>query len=105
MLFGYILFLGSLNPPSLGRTLYLALVIRELSNLLFLFSNRKYVQALEYHRQALVLIPQHASTYSVIGYVHSLMGDFESAIDYFHTVLVIQFLSLYLNIKSIDMIM
>lgn len=47
---------------------------------------RKYDQALEYHRQALVLIPQHASTYSAIGYVHSLMGDFESAIDYFHTV-------------------
>ncbi|MEQ2273122.1 anaphase promoting complex subunit cdc16, partial [Xenotaenia resolanae] len=46
----------------------------------------KYDQALEYHRQALVLIPQHASTYSAIGYVHSLMGDFESAIDYFHTV-------------------
>lgn len=48
--------------------------------------HRKYDQALEYHRQALVLIPQHASTYSSIGYVHSLMGDFESAIDYFHTV-------------------
>ncbi|TNN42053.1 Cell division cycle protein 16 [Liparis tanakae] len=29
----------------------------------------------------------HASTYSSIGYVHSLMGDFESAIDYFHTAL------------------
>uniref|UniRef100_A0A668ACF6 Cell division cycle 16 homolog (S. cerevisiae) n=1 Tax=Myripristis murdjan TaxID=586833 RepID=A0A668ACF6_9TELE len=48
---------------------------------------KKYEQALEYHRQALVLIPQHASTYSAIGYVHSLMGDFESAIDYFHTAL------------------
>ena len=47
---------------------------------------RKYESALEYHRQALVLIPQHASTYTAIGYVHSLMGDFESAIDYFHTV-------------------
>lgn len=48
---------------------------------------KKYDQALEYHRQALVLIPQHASTYSAIGYVHSLMGDFENAIDYFHTAL------------------
>uniref|UniRef100_A0AAY5F046 Uncharacterized protein n=1 Tax=Electrophorus electricus TaxID=8005 RepID=A0AAY5F046_ELEEL len=48
---------------------------------------KKYEQALEYHRQALVLVPQHASTYSAIGYVHSLMGDFESAIDYFHTAL------------------
>uniref|UniRef100_A0A665VLI8 Uncharacterized protein n=1 Tax=Echeneis naucrates TaxID=173247 RepID=A0A665VLI8_ECHNA len=48
---------------------------------------KKYDHALEYHRQALVLIPQHASTYAAIGYVHSLMGDFESAIDYFHTAL------------------
>ncbi|KAF5896364.1 cell division cycle protein 16, partial [Clarias magur] len=48
---------------------------------------KKYEQALEYHRQALVLVPQHASTYSAIGYVHSLMGDFENAIDYFHTAL------------------
>ncbi|XP_043927047.1 cell division cycle protein 16 homolog [Protopterus annectens] len=48
---------------------------------------KKYEDALEYHRQALVLIPQNASTYSAIGYVHSLMGNFESAIDYFHTAL------------------
>ncbi|KAJ3592060.1 hypothetical protein NHX12_007190 [Muraenolepis orangiensis] len=48
---------------------------------------KKYQSALEYHRQALVLIPQHASTYTAIGYVHTLMGDFESAIDYFHTAL------------------
>ncbi|XP_018418492.1 PREDICTED: cell division cycle protein 16 homolog isoform X2 [Nanorana parkeri] len=48
---------------------------------------KKYEDALEYHRQALVLIPQNASTYSAIGYIHSLMGNFESAIDYFHTAL------------------
>uniref|UniRef100_A0A8C2TRX9 Cell division cycle 16 n=1 Tax=Coturnix japonica TaxID=93934 RepID=A0A8C2TRX9_COTJA len=48
---------------------------------------KKYEEALEYHRQALVLIPQNASTYSAIGYIHSLMGNFESAIDYFHTAL------------------
>uniref|UniRef100_A0A8C5MZF8 Cell division cycle 16 n=1 Tax=Leptobrachium leishanense TaxID=445787 RepID=A0A8C5MZF8_9ANUR len=48
---------------------------------------KKYEDALEYHRQALVLIPQNASTYSSIGYIHSLMGNFESAIDYFHTAL------------------
>ncbi|NXF97684.1 CDC16 protein, partial [Eubucco bourcierii] len=48
---------------------------------------KKYEEALEYHRQALVLIPQNASTYSAIGYIHSLMGSFESAIDYFHTAL------------------
>lgn len=52
------------------------------------YPNRKYEEALEYHRQALVLIPQNASTYSAIGYIHSLMGNFESAIDYFHTVCV-----------------
>lgn len=56
------------------------------AHVLWFLLNRKYDQALEYHRQALVLIPQNASTYSAIGYVHSLMGDFESAIDYFHTV-------------------
>uniref|UniRef100_A0A2I3H8W5 Cell division cycle 16 n=1 Tax=Nomascus leucogenys TaxID=61853 RepID=A0A2I3H8W5_NOMLE len=43
--------------------------------------------ALDYHRQALVLIPQNASTYSAIGYIHSLMGNFENAVDYFHTAL------------------
>lgn len=60
-------------------------------DIVFVYFCRKYDQALEYHRQALVLIPQHASTYAAIGYVHSLMGDFESAIDYFHTVLYLQF--------------
>uniref|UniRef100_A0A2I3GJY0 Cell division cycle 16 n=1 Tax=Nomascus leucogenys TaxID=61853 RepID=A0A2I3GJY0_NOMLE len=45
------------------------------------------VSALDYHRQALVLIPQNASTYSAIGYIHSLMGNFENAVDYFHTAL------------------
>lgn len=49
-------------------------------------SHRKYAEALDYHRQALVLIPQNASTYSAIGYIHSLMGNFENAVDYFHTV-------------------
>uniref|UniRef100_A0A2I3SMT1 Cell division cycle 16 n=2 Tax=Pan TaxID=9596 RepID=A0A2I3SMT1_PANTR len=48
---------------------------------------RKYAEALDYHRQALVLIPQNASTYSAIGYIHSLMGNFENAVDYFHTAL------------------
>uniref|UniRef100_G1SV62 Cell division cycle 16 n=1 Tax=Oryctolagus cuniculus TaxID=9986 RepID=G1SV62_RABIT len=46
---------------------------------------KKYAEALDYHRQALVLIPQNASTYSAIGYIHSLMGNFENAVDYFHT--------------------
>ncbi|EPY86952.1 cell division cycle 16-like protein [Camelus ferus] len=48
-------------------------------------NGEKYTEALDYHRQALVLIPQNASTYSAIGYIHSLMGNFENAVDYFHT--------------------
>uniref|UniRef100_A0A8C3WHP0 Cell division cycle 16 n=1 Tax=Catagonus wagneri TaxID=51154 RepID=A0A8C3WHP0_9CETA len=48
---------------------------------------KKYAEALDYHRQALVLIPQNASTYSAVGYIHSLMGNFENAVDYFHTAL------------------
>ncbi|XP_055492604.1 cell division cycle protein 16 homolog isoform X1 [Leucoraja erinacea] len=48
---------------------------------------KKYDEALDYHHQALVLIPQNASTYSAIGYVLSLKGNFESAINYFHTAL------------------
>ncbi|XP_060143884.1 cell division cycle protein 16 homolog isoform X3 [Globicephala melas] len=48
---------------------------------------KKYAEALDYHRQALVLIPQNASTYSAIGYIHSLMGSFENAVDCFHTAL------------------
>uniref|UniRef100_E1BPM5 Cell division cycle 16 n=1 Tax=Bos taurus TaxID=9913 RepID=E1BPM5_BOVIN len=50
-------------------------------------NGEKYAEALDYHRQALVLIPQNASTYSAIGYIHSLMGNFENAVDYFHTAL------------------
>lgn len=56
------------------------------SSLPVLPPHRKYAEALDYHRQALVLIPQNASTYSAIGYIHSLMGNFENAVDYFHTV-------------------
>ncbi|KAL0605435.1 LOW QUALITY PROTEIN: Cell division cycle protein 16-like protein [Plecturocebus cupreus] len=46
-----------------------------------------YVKALDYHRQALVLIPQNAYTYSAIRYIHSLLGNFENAVDCFHIAL------------------
>lgn len=60
------------------------------------FSHRKYAEALDYHRQALVLIPQNASTYSAIGYIHSLMGNFENAVDYFHTVCLVNIYHLFI---------
>ena len=49
-------------------------------------SPRKYEDALDYHRQALVLHPQNPSTLSAMGYVHMLMGSCEHAVDYFHKV-------------------
>ncbi|XP_063235320.1 cell division cycle protein 16 homolog [Bacillus rossius redtenbacheri] len=51
---------------------------------------RKYPQALEYHRQALVLSPLNPSTYSAMGYVHSLQGDTSQAVDLFHKALGIR---------------
>ncbi len=48
--------------------------------------NRKFEDSLEYHRQALMLCPQNASTLSAIGYVHTLMGNSAPAVDYFHKV-------------------
>nr|XP_021523547.1 cell division cycle protein 16 homolog [Aotus nancymaae] len=61
---------------------------------------KKYAEALDYHRQALVLIPQNASTYSAIGYIHSLMGNFENAVDYFHTVCPFFYFFLGADIKD-----
>lgn len=48
---------------------------------------KKYEESLEYHRQALILSPQNPSTFSAIGYVYALMGQFSKAIDYFHKAL------------------
>uniref|UniRef100_A0A8C4N4F7 Cell division cycle 16 homolog (S. cerevisiae) n=1 Tax=Eptatretus burgeri TaxID=7764 RepID=A0A8C4N4F7_EPTBU len=48
---------------------------------------KRYDEALEYHRQALVLAPQNASTFAALGFIHSLTCDFHSAIDYFHKAL------------------
>ncbi|CAL1530230.1 unnamed protein product [Lymnaea stagnalis] len=47
----------------------------------------KYEEALEYHKQAEILCPQTASTYSAIGYVHALMGNHSEAVNYFHKAL------------------
>ncbi|XP_070538544.1 cell division cycle protein 16 homolog [Ptychodera flava] len=46
-----------------------------------------YDEALEYHQQALVLCPQNPSTYSAIGFIHSLKLNFAQAVDYFHKAL------------------
>nr|XP_054771442.1 cell division cycle protein 16 homolog [Lytechinus pictus] len=48
---------------------------------------KRYEESLEYHRQALILSPQNPSTFSAIGYVYALMGQFSIAIDYFHKAL------------------
>ncbi|XP_059163066.1 cell division cycle protein 16 homolog isoform X2 [Physella acuta] len=48
---------------------------------------KKYEEALEYHKQAEILCPQTASTYSAIGYVHALMGNHSEAVNYFHKAL------------------
>ncbi|XP_029667158.1 cell division cycle protein 16 homolog [Formica exsecta] len=48
---------------------------------------KKYVEALEYHQQALVLDPLNPSTYSSIGFIHALMGNIQEAVDAFHRAL------------------
>ncbi|XP_046848454.1 cell division cycle protein 16 homolog [Xenia sp. Carnegie-2017] len=47
----------------------------------------KYDEALEYHQQALLLVPQNSQTLSSIGFVYSLLGKYEDAINYFHKAL------------------
>lgn len=47
----------------------------------------RYEDALEYHQQALVLVPHNSHTLSAIGFVHSLLGNCEQAISYFHKAL------------------
>ncbi|RUS71238.1 hypothetical protein EGW08_021003 [Elysia chlorotica] len=47
----------------------------------------RYQEALDYHKQALVLVPQSASTYSSIGFVYALMGNHAEAVNYFHKAL------------------
>ncbi|XP_031573394.1 cell division cycle protein 16 homolog [Actinia tenebrosa] len=50
----------------------------------------EYEKAMECYRQALVLVPNKASAFSAIGFVHSLRGNHYEAIDYFHKALGIQ---------------
>jgi len=46
----------------------------------------KYDESLKYHRQALVLCPQTASTLSAMGYTYALIGSYSAAVDCFHKV-------------------
>ncbi|RWS15248.1 cell division cycle protein 16-like isoform X1 [Dinothrombium tinctorium] len=48
---------------------------------------KKYEEALQFHREALVLSPQNPSTYSAIGYIYSLMCQWNTAVEYFHKAL------------------
>ena len=43
-----------------------------------------------YHKQALVLCPLNPSTYSALGYVQSLVGDLNNAVESFHKALGIR---------------
>ncbi|KAJ9575800.1 hypothetical protein L9F63_007341, partial [Diploptera punctata] len=51
---------------------------------------RKYDEALEFHRQALVLSPLNASTYSAMGFIHAIIGNTDEAVDAFHKALGIR---------------
>lgn len=46
--------------------------------------NKRYRESMELHKRALVLKPQNASTYTAIGFVQTLLGQLENAIDSFH---------------------
>lgn len=46
--------------------------------------NKKYKEALDFHRRALILKPQSATTYTAIGFVQTLMGKLEDAVDSLH---------------------
>lgn len=46
--------------------------------------NKKYDEALEFHRRALILKPLSASTYTAFGFCQALMGRLEDAIESFH---------------------
>lgn len=48
---------------------------------------KKYKEALNYHRQSLVLCPQNPSTLSAMGYAYALNGDYAEAVDCFHKAL------------------
>uniref|UniRef100_A0A6B2E746 Putative anaphase-promoting complex apc cdc16 subunit n=1 Tax=Phlebotomus kandelakii TaxID=1109342 RepID=A0A6B2E746_9DIPT len=52
--------------------------------------NKKYVEALEFHRQALVLKPQNAATYTAIGFVQAIIGNLIEAVEAFHKSLALR---------------
>lgn len=52
--------------------------------------NKKYDEALKYHRQALALRPQNPTTYTAIGFVHALKFDLEKAVEYLHRSLALK---------------
>uniref|UniRef100_A0A8D9ER57 Cell division cycle protein 16 homolog n=1 Tax=Cacopsylla melanoneura TaxID=428564 RepID=A0A8D9ER57_9HEMI len=51
---------------------------------------KKYEEALEFHKQALVVAPMKASTFCCIGYIQALTGDLDSAVNYFHKTLALK---------------
>lgn len=52
--------------------------------------NKKYDEALKYHKQALALKPQNPSTYTAIGFVYALKLNLEQAVDYLHRSLALK---------------
>jgi anaphase-promoting complex subunit 6 len=52
--------------------------------------NKKYSEALEFHKRALVLKPQCPATYTAIGFVQALMGKLEEAVESFHKSLALK---------------
>lgn len=48
---------------------------------------KKYDEALEYHQQALVLNPLNPTTYAAIGFIQSMMGNLQDAVDSCHRAL------------------
>ena len=56
---------------------------------------RSYEESLKYHRQALVLCPQTASTLSAMGYTYALTGCYSNAVDCFHKVPLRPLLRIY----------
>ena len=48
---------------------------------------KQYEESLHFHRQAMVLSPQNSSTYAAIGFVYSLMSQWNEAVECFHKAL------------------
>ncbi|CAG2163999.1 unnamed protein product, partial [Oppiella nova] len=48
---------------------------------------KKYEEAIDFHKQALILSPQNPSTYSALGFVYSLMTKWNESVEYFHKAL------------------